>query len=218
MSEIDAFSTTVRSLSLKAIIPLSECRYWRTASEVMSQNSLKMRGTLSEMDFHIWCNLKLWKNSFQRLNLIFLELSRSWRTFKSKRRRFWNSMNCPWQCMSNILAKANFMLNSHGILALVVEEPAPTPAEPEPSTFQHLLVQQFVEKDEHLMPVRKLNYNLPLSSNGYTVSWCHESWVMKPFILLWECWDHPATLLLLILDPHILSWKLGFQNVDKQFW
>ena len=36
--------------------------------------------------------------------------------------------------MSNVLAKANFMLNSHGILAVVVEEPAPTPAEPEPST------------------------------------------------------------------------------------
>ena len=80
-------------------------------------------------------------------------------------------MNCPWQCMSNVLAKANFMLNSHGILALVVEEPAPTPAEPEPSIFQHLLVQLFVEKDEHLrsifvasmnMPVGKLNYNLPL--------------------------------------------------------
>ena len=34
--------------------------------------------------------------------------------------------------MSNVLAKANFMLNSHGILALVVEEPEPTP-EPTPT-------------------------------------------------------------------------------------
>jgi hypothetical protein len=30
--------------------------------------------------------------------------------------------------MSNVLAKANFMLNSHGILALVVEEPIPREA------------------------------------------------------------------------------------------